>query len=126
VSGYLTAPLALETIQAMRRSGLDGRIRGVLDDASTTLAARWSVAPDALPAGTSAPWMKLLELPGIPELDEELSDRAALAVRETLKADVAVTSFGGKTYCRLSAHGYTTPSEFATIETLPEVVAGAL
>jgi len=121
VSGYLTAPLALETIQAMRRSELDGRIRGLLGDGSTMLGARWGVAPDALPVGTSAPWMKLLELPGVPELDEELSDRVALAVRERLKADIAIMSFGGKTYCRLSAHGYNKPSDFATIETLPEV-----
>jgi isopenicillin-N epimerase len=126
MSGYLTAPLALETIEAMRRNGLDNHVRGMLEDASATLAARWGVAPDALPVGTSAPWMRLLELPGVPELDHDLSDRVAIAVRETLFADVAITSFGGKTYCRLSAHGYNKHSDFEMIETLPEVVAEAL
>lgn len=121
-TAYLTAPLALEILDQMKSSGLDGHIDEVLDKVCSSLAAEWDVSTDARPETMRAPWMRLVELPVPGPRTQDWAAWAMASARRSLELDVAVTFFGEDAYVRLSAHGYNTVADYERLAELPVVL----
>lgn len=123
-AAYLSAPLATQILDGLVAADLDGHIRSILAEAGDLLVDAWGVEPDPRPVGMAAPWMRLIEVPHHRPLPQEDLNGASLLVRDQLDADVIFTQFKGKTFVRLSAHGYNTLDQYDRLVAIPDVIRG--
>jgi isopenicillin-N epimerase len=109
---WLAAPTSLEVLERdldwpRRRSWLSA----MLTDACGTVAnALGTTLPDVT---SPAPTMRLVELPACLSATN-VTERIALRNRaaEQIGAELAVTSFGDRSFLRLSAHAYNSPRDY--------------
>lgn len=118
---WLAAPTSLEVLADLDWPRRRNALATMLDDWSARVAdaVRGSVPKVACPA----PLMRLVELPTAPGRGEQVHrELASAAVR--IGAELAITTFGGRVFIRLSAHAYNTPQEYDVLaDRLPRVFA---
>lgn len=114
-TAWLAAPVALQTIEdvlgwdAVRRWSAD-----LLDWASALVAdrvAELSGWERRAAVGMAVPTMRLVQLPPSLTSDRQSSDALRDVMAREHRTELAITSFAGRPYLRLSAHAYTTPED---------------
>lgn len=114
-TAWLATPVAVRTIEdAFGWDAVRGYSSDLLDWASALVADRvaelsgWEQRAEVAMA---VPTMRLVELPPGLTGDRESSDALRDVMAREHRTELAITSFGGRPYLRLSAHAYTTPED---------------
>ena len=110
-AGWLAAPTSLDLMATLgfadRRKDL-----GVLVEAGAERLAD-AVGGVVVDVGTPAPTMRLVSLPDGLVTDEPSGLRLGAYLAARSGAEVAITSWGGRGFLRLSAHLYNTIDDYA-------------
>ncbi len=114
-TAWLATPVAVRTIEdAFGWDAVRAYSTQLLDWASALVAERvteLSGWEQRARVGMAVPTMRLVELPPSLTRDRESSDALRDVMARDHRTELAITSFGGRPYLRLSAHAYTTPED---------------
>ena len=110
---WLAAPTAIRVIsEQLGWPETRSACSQLADDGQRLVCERVGTAPPDV--GTAAPMMRLVELPGGPS-DEEACAALRLRIADEHHVEVAITTWGGRGFARLSAFAYNDLEDYARL-----------